>query len=205
MYRYVIFDFDGTIADSGEMVNRVFTGLCEKYNVSGITSRDIKHRKELPFTKQLKLLLTVSRFKAEFQRAYYENVGFLKAFDQMLELLPQLQGADYRLAILTSNNRDNISHFFDLNHIELDLEILSAKGFFGKHRCLNRFMEEHGCEAKDILYIGDEARDIMACNRAGVDIAFVKWGFDGDEDVSVLKPRYTVSSVQELKNLLLSS
>ncbi len=45
-------------------------------------------------------------------------------------------------------------------------------------------MKDNGLSAADILYVGDGIRDIAACNKANVDIAFANWGMDANEDLS---------------------
>lgn len=49
---------------------------------------------------------------------------------------------------------------------------------FGKHTVINSFIKKHNLNKKDVLYIGDELRDIEACKKSKIKIISVTWGFD---------------------------
>jgi phosphoglycolate phosphatase len=90
-----------------------------------------------------------------------------------------------------------------LNNINFEIIVLSSKGLFGKHKAITNFLKEYQCVPDDILYVGDEIRDIKACKKSGVDIAFVRWGLDGNEDIYDLSPKYIISTAGELENIIL--
>lgn len=49
-----------------------------------------------------------------------------------------------------------------------------------------------------MLYIGDEVRDIEACKKAGVNIAWVSWGYDTVETAIRAKPDFVVDRAMEV-------
>lgn len=198
MYKYLIFDFDGTIVDSDNTMNEIINSLAEKYNFNDY-SRDFKN---LSISQKLKTLFFVQKVKPEFRKIYGEKIDTIKAFDKMIALIESLYQSGYSLSILTSNTEDNVKRFFRLNDISFNIPIISSKGFFGKTKVIRKYIENNNCLLSDVLYIGDEIRDIKACNKAGIDIAFVKWGLDGKKDIAALATRYAVSTPIELENLL---
>lgn len=50
--------------------------------------------------------------------------------------------------------------------------------------------------------MGDELRDILACQKNGVRVVWVGWGYDGEELVRVAAPDFTVHSPEEILNLV---
>jgi phosphoglycolate phosphatase len=198
MYKYIIFDFDGTIADSDKTVNDILSDLAVKYHFDRVSPKVFKHKSELSFPKKIKMLLFIHRVESEFKNRYGEAIASIKAFDHMLAVISQIHDAGYTIAILSSNTKSNIEKFFQINQVPFGMKVLPSKGLFGKHKAITGFMKESLCGPKDVLYVGDEIRDIKACKKSGVDIAFVRWGLDGDEDISILKPNYVISSPQEL-------
>ena len=59
-------------------------------------------------------------------------------------------------------------------------------------------MKDNGFSAADILYVGDEVRDIKACNKVNVDIAFANWGVDANEDLSSYSVKYILENPSDL-------
>jgi phosphoglycolate phosphatase len=54
----------------------------------------------------------------------------------------------------------------------------------------------------NVLYVGDEVRDIVACKKAGVKIAWVDWGYDLKEAVADEKPDYLISNPLEIISIV---
>ena len=70
-------------------------------------------------------------------------------------------------------------------------------------KTIKEFAKDHGVAMSDLLYIGDEIRDVKACNRCGVDIAFVRWGLDAGASLEEFEVRYEVDTPKALAELLL--
>lgn len=135
---------------------------------------------------------------------YGESISKIRPYDGVLQMLQTLNGChSHQLVILSSNSVENIKAFLKMNTIEIDCNVLTAKGLFGKHRAIKDYIAKQKCETSDILYIGDEIRDILACNKAGVDIAFVKWGVDSNEDIESFKVKYLAETPSDLLTFLL--
>ena len=130
-------------------------------------------------TQKVRMLSFMMKIQPEFIALYGENLEKIHLFDGMLELLLACHKKGYRIAVLSSNAVENIRAFFGRHSLPFDLEIVSSNGLFGKHKTIKEFAKEHGVTVSDLLYIGDEIRDVKACNRCGADIAFVRWGLDG--------------------------
>lgn len=48
---------------------------------------------------------------------------------------------------------------------------------------IKRFLKSKKITEKDMLYVGDEQRDVAACKKAGVNVIWVSWGYDVIETV----------------------
>ena len=51
---------------------------------------------------------------------------------------------------------------------------------------------------KEVLYIGDEVRDVVAAHKAGVDIAAVGWGINDWKTLADEEPTHQVAKPDEL-------
>ena len=57
-------------------------------------------------------------------------------------------------------------------------------------------------DRSDVLYIGDELRDVEAAKKAGVKVAAVTWGFHNAELLRTGTPDYVVNDANELVGLV---
>jgi phosphoglycolate phosphatase len=204
MYRYIIFDFDGTIADSGALVDKILDDLAVKNKFQGLSAKDFKHREGLTLSKKIQMLLFIRKVSKTFKERYKEIIPVLKPFEKMLGLLAAVHAAGYPLVIISSNTEANIKAFFRNHQFDLKMTVLSSEGLFGKHKAIKAFLKQCGCATGDVLYAGDEIRDINACHKAGIDIAFVTWGLDGKDDVSAMMPKFIIDDPDQLSEIVLN-
>ena len=69
---------------------------------------------------------------------------------------------------------------------------------------LRKFLKAKQLKPSEILYVGDEARDITACKKLGVKVAWVRWGYDAEEAIQNTPPDYTSCNPAELLHLILT-
>ena len=63
-------------------------------------------------------------------------------------------------------------------------------------------MEKHNLKPQEIIYVGDEVRDIQACKKIGVKIIAVSWGYNSKEILDREKPDYLVNKPIEIPKIL---
>lgn len=206
MYRCVIFDFDGTLGNTEDLALRVAVTLAEKYNFRSIT------RKEIPLIKGMTpregmAYMGISRFRLPF--IIREAHQILKSEMSRVPLSrPELSDALLRMAadqielgIITSNSQDNVEAFLALHEIPV-FGFVRSSSVFGKSRHFRKVLKSLRLERQELLYVGDECRDIHAARRAGIPIAVVTWGFNSRECLVAEKPDYLVDTVEELERIV---
>jgi phosphoglycolate phosphatase len=102
-------------------------------------------------------------------------VPLLQFNEGMKELLLSLAQNNMRFAVLSSNSKSNIEHFFELNKISCK-DIFCSRSVFGKHILINKFLKQKNLKPSEILYVGDELRDVIACRKSDVPMAWGKLG-----------------------------
>ena len=105
---------------------------------------------------------------------------------------------------MSSNSLDNINTFLEANHIELFENIQSSRGLFDKHVTINRLISKLGVKKDEVIYIGDEYRDIEACKKIGIKVISVLWGFDPKELLEKAQPDYIVSEPNEISQIIMN-
>lgn len=203
----LIFDFDGTLVDSMQLYIRGFNAVgadfgLPKINLTNLQEmkhssiRDLMKKYGLSSVKLTKLLFMVNR-------NVRREVAAVKFFPKIKSLLIKLSKR-YQLGILTSNHVENVEDFLKEQDFEGIFDFIYASNdLFGKDKVLKNLIKKYHLKKQEVLYFGDEVRDIEACQKMQIKIAAVTWGFNGQELLAFKNPDYLFSSPDEIANLLI--
>ncbi|OWK36060.1 HAD-IA family hydrolase [Fimbriiglobus ruber] len=200
-YRLVLFDFDGTLADSLPVALAVFNGLAPRFNLRPIV--DLDAARGTP-TRQLLKQMGVSFWKLPrliraFQEAAADHMDALKLHTGLGPVLGQLRADGYRLGILSSNREDNIRRCLRANSVESHFDfVVGYPKLFGKAKALRRILRAHHVDRADVLFVGDELRDLEAGRKVRVSTAAVTWGFHAESLLTAGGATYLVRNPDEL-------
>jgi phosphoglycolate phosphatase len=212
MLKHIIFDFDGTIADSSDIGVQIFNELSEKYNYKKLTREELILVNNRPIKERLKHigvpLYRLPGLIMDAQSRYRLLLSLLKNFAGMKELFETLTAEGFSLSIISSNSAENIESFLKSNGLNYFDNIISVNNLFGKHIALRKFLKKNKLKGSEIIYIGDELRDIQACKKIPVRIITVSWGYDsldllksGDPDFISDKPEDILKIIQEINQI----
>lgn len=206
-YKYIVFDFDGTIADSRNVFIALYNELAIKHGYGQITAMNLQQLRGMSIAQRCKLL-KVPMYKVPFLastviKQFGDSVPMLQFNEGMKELLQSLGENNVQTAVLSSNSQKNIQQFFDINGIRIN-DIFCSRSIFGKHILINKFLKQKNLKPSDILYIGDELRDVIACKKSGVSMAWVSWGYDSIESLENNKPDYVIHNPVEILSLVIN-
>jgi len=205
MVRYVLFDFDGTLVDSLNIVIEVYNQLAEKYEAKKIEQKDIAYLKGLSIMERSKFLnFKLYKFPLlalDIYKLYKHSIKDLILFDGIKELLEELHACGIQLAIVSTNSEHNIRACLKHNQIEYVNEIICSNNMFGKNEDIKRFLKTHKLKDSEVIYVGDEARDIIAGKKSGVKVIWVSWGFDQIDNAKKEHPNYIVNKPHEILHI----
>ncbi|MEL6578529.1 MAG: HAD hydrolase-like protein, partial [Cyanobacteria bacterium J06621_12] len=85
---------------------------------------------------------------------------------------------------------NNLSHLFRY--------VYSGTAIFGKHRVLNQVIKEHRIDKCEVIYVGDETRDIRSARKSNIPVIAVSWGFNAAEILAEHQPDILVDQPLEL-------
>lgn len=201
--KVILFDFDGTIADTYQAIAKITNQLSTEFGykaldqeelilIKNISSREIVKRSEISI---FKLPFLVRRVRAELSK----EIAELQPIKGITQVLLELKKQGYILGIVTSNNKENVNIFLEKNQLDhLFSYIYSSTAIFGKHRVLNQVIREHNIAQSDIIYVGDETRDIRSARKSLISVVAVSWGFNAAEILQEHEPDYLVAEPSEL-------
>lgn len=206
MQKVILFDFDGTIADSVPGIYEIFNILAEKYNFTQIQEKDMDELRGEPVTalfKRYKVpLFKMPLLARDTKTLQMERMPFLKPIAGIKAALDVLQKEGYVLGILTSDGKENVESFLQRYKLEIFQYITSDSSLFGKDKVLHRFMKKYAIAKENLVYVGDEIRDVEACKKISVPVIAVTWGFNSKEGLQQYRPNYLIQKPGELVSVL---
>jgi len=202
--QYIIFDFDGTIANTFNVIKELGKELKKEYTGEDVNFDDIKDNEIKYFFKKFKvplykLPIIVKQVKKQLS---FRIENDIKTFPGMKKVLSKLNDK-YKLAILSSNSKENIIKFLQRNKLGEYFEFIhSDSSIFGKHISINNMIKKYNLDPSKIIYVGDEKRDIVACKKSKIEMIAVTWGYNSRKFLLKSKPKYIVDGPSGLLKIL---
>jgi phosphoglycolate phosphatase len=202
-YRALTFDFDGTIADTLGETRKIFNEIAPEYGIREVEEHEVSALRHLSL-KEILLKLDIPNYRvpsiiARGTSMMRKNIERLQLIDGMKEALVELRSQTDHFGILTSNATANVDVFLQNHGIrELFDFISSTSKLTGKSRHLRAIRRTFSLEHSEMIYIGDELRDVKAAQKAGIPHAAVSWGFNSRESLAEAKPTYLFDHPKEL-------
>lgn len=205
MTKLVIFDFDGTIADSFGVILDAFKKLVP--NMQNLSDKEIEILRNKPY-KDIVDYFGISYFRVpslivKGRQMLRRSIDHVEPFPGIATSLAKLKKDGYKLCIISSNATQNIEHFLDKHTLRSNFDIVKGNvGLLGKPKLIRAIRRQLNYHANDVIYVGDEPRDIDAAHKAQVFSIAVSWGFAGREILAKQNPTLIVDSTRELSGAI---
>lgn len=201
--KLVIFDFDGTIAQTQDAIIRIINHLAPEFGYSPLTTAEIEQFRHLTIKEIIQqsqvplwqLPFLVRRVRQDLQ----QQITLVQPVAGIEQALEQLKQHHYYLGILTSNSEDNACQFLRHHGLLHYFNFVESSSFlWGKGKVLHRLIQQRNLSPKAVMYVGDETRDIMASHESGVKVTAVSWGFNSIMALAKCQPHALISHPNQL-------
>lgn len=188
--KTLVFDFDGTLADSFELVMDIAYTLT---NVPRQSPKEVARLRQLPLIKAVREmhipLRMVPRLLVKGRQKMHERIHEIHPFPGIPEALKQLHDMGYHLLVTSSNSEHNVRTFLRTNDLESYFDgVYGNASLFNKAASLKKVLKRNRLDAADCFYIGDEVRDIVAATKVGMEPAAVAWGYQARAALEAHRP-----------------
>lgn len=179
--RAVIFDFDGTIADSLAAVIGVFEDLTGRHG--HYSPEQIQSMRDLSFP-ELIAVLRVPRWKVPLlllrgRRMLTAHLQDIALHAGMLPAIKKLHEDGIPLYVLSSNSTENVELYLKRHHMHSYFSgVYGGASLLGKAPQLLKLIDRAHINVQQSWYVGDETRDVSAARSVGLNIASVTWGYN---------------------------
>ena len=210
-YKTYLFDADGTLLDTTELIFQSFFNSCRIFGNYEIERTEVYKHIGIPLRTQLELYLG-KRSESEYQEilsthsAYQKEIyrQTLKAFDGVFSNLEKLQNRGAQLGIVSSRTRETLDRYMKYVNIFDFFTVISTPEVTTNHKPHPEpvfwAMEQLKADPNETIFIGDAIYDIQSGNSAGVDTAFVTWGHNTEDHVGG-NPTYIINDLKELLSI----
>ncbi|MGD8867100.1 MAG: HAD-IA family hydrolase [Gemmatimonadales bacterium] len=210
-YRGILFDLDGTLVDSLELILSSYRHTLSVHLGRVLPDEDWLKTMGMPLRVQLaRFSDSPEQIEAMFRTYVAHNQAqhdrLLRFFPGMREGVVTLRKADYRLCVVTSKIRE---------HAIRELAVAGLDGLFDGLVGANEVqhakpdpepvllgLERIGVTAGDALMVGDSVYDLRAARAAGVDAAAALWGPFRREQLEEGQPTYWLRDLSDLLAIL---
>ena len=199
MIKYIVFDFDGTLADTFDVIKTIAMNEYTEYDIDLELfkyegAKGLLKKLNIPRWKIPGMILNVS--------TKLRNSKDIKLFPGIIDLLISLK-KEYKIGVLSSNSKEIIMDTLKEYNIENLFEfVYSDSSLFGKHLVLKKMCNKYNIHPLDVMYVGDEDRDIIASKKVNIKTIAVTWGFNSKEKLSREKPDYLVDSPFQILEIM---
>ncbi len=201
-YKLVIFDFDGTLADSFPWFVKMMDVVTEKFNLTKIDKDNLSELRKLDslsFLKHLKIpLYKLPKISTFMRNMMSENIEEIKMFDGIENMFHELKKVGHKIAIVSTNSKENIIKVLGDELINMNDHFVGGVSVFGKESKLKKVLKFSGIDKKDAIYIGDELRDIHASKKLGMACGAVAWGVNDADALAALEPDEMFYEVEQI-------
>lgn len=206
--KLVFFDFDGTIADTLNVVVSITNRLALEFGHKPIEPEELAKIQKFSSRQIIKYsgisILKVPFLLAKVKAELKNEIQTVEPFPELKPVLMELRNQVDTLGILSSNSEENIITFLSANNLELFDFIHTEAPLFSKSRIINKILKQTNIKPEESIYVGDETRDIEAAKRSHVKAIAVSWGFNSKEILAQQNPDFLIHEPTELIDIILN-
>lgn len=207
MVKYVAFDFDGTLVDSRSVFISVFNQLASKHNFLKIEWENMTHLRSLSMSERFNYL-KVPLYKlpfltAQFLSLYTKSLSDIVIVPGIKSTITALKNMGLSVAVISTNSKANIKAVLDLHDLDIP-EVYSSSKLFGKHHIIKKFLNQQKLKPSEVVYVGDEHRDLLACRKNQVKMIWVSWGYDSRSIIDKERPDFIAEAPDTIVSILSS-
>jgi phosphoglycolate phosphatase len=203
----VIFDFDGTVADSFAESLLAYNRVAPRLRLRRVKEDEVPELRRMSGGRLMQALgipmWKLPRLMISVRADLLDHFHSVKPIAGIGEALQDLADAGHHLAIVTSNSQENVRGFLARHGLEIFETVVAGTSIFGKSTRLRRLVKTARTNATNSVYIGDTSPDIRAAREARTAAVAVTWGFSDREPLAAESPDALVESTGDLAGAVL--
>ncbi|GAE92753.1 pyrophosphatase PpaX [Gracilibacillus boraciitolerans JCM 21714] len=205
----ILFDLDGTLIDTNELIIASFTHTVEKYGDRPYTREEIMDFIGPPLTDSLKKVNVdnVEEMIATYRKHNYENhEKYVTAFPTVVETIKTLKDKGFQLGIVTTKLTDTAKLGLKITGMDQLFDVLigldDVEHAKPHPEPILKAIELLKANPMTTIMVGDNYHDIEAGHNAGVQTAGVAWTIKGRKTLEAHDPNYMLEKMSDLLEIV---
>ena len=204
----VLFDLDGTILDTNDLITHSFKYTFETYGLT-FSNEEILQFNGPPLIETFTNINP--EMAAEMVETYREHNmkhhdEYVKLFPHVIETLEQLKEHNKKLAIVTAKMRSGALYGIELTglkpYFDSIVTVCDVSNSKPHPEPVLKAMKDLDGKPESTLMVGDNYHDIEAGKNAGVRTAGVAWSIKGKEYLEGLEPTYMLEDMKDVLTIV---
>jgi phosphoglycolate phosphatase len=206
MTKTIIFDFDGTLADTLGILIEITNELAPEFGYRPVDEQQVAQLQGLS-SREIVKVAGISRWQIpfllrRFKLSFRQKTDEVQLFPGVTQMLKTLRYAGYKIGIISSNSVENIYTVLCRHQVDHLFSFVHSCSIFGKSRAISSALRAHHIQLSEAIYVGDEIRDIDAARRSRIPVIAVTWGFNGIDILTQRQPDHLAHKPPEIIQLL---
>lgn len=207
-YPVILFDLDGTLIDTNELILESFVHTFEIHCPGRYTKKDVIPIMGEPLHDQMhhfdpnhvkEMVATYQRFNES------EHDHYVHAFPHVQEVLQQLYHKGVIMGVVSNKRRKVVEMGLKLFQLDTLMQVVICAGEAEKNKpapdMLFLALEKLRRSPKEALMVGDSRYDLIAAQNAEIDSAGVGWSLHIG-DLKKHHPTYWMEDMRELAKII---
>nr|WP_263324884.1 pyrophosphatase PpaX [Neobacillus sp. Marseille-Q6967] len=205
----LLFDLDGTLIDTNELIISTYLHTLEKYFPGKYAREDV-----LPFLGPTlhEVFGNMDPERVEEMVLEYRNFNIanhdqlVREFEGVFETVQTLSDKGYKLAIVTTKREDVALKGLRLMGLDQFFDVMVAYDHVKKVKPdpepIMLALEKLGSKPEEAMMVGDNFHDILAGKNAGTKAVGVAWSIKGRDYIAKYEPDYILENMKDLLTIL---
>ena len=199
----ILFDFDGTLAETMMLIYNVFNRLSGTYGYRHLPADEIEVVRHMTVHEFIDHA-GISPWKVPIvaihaRRLMHKDIHQIHPPAGLVDVLTRLHASGrYHMDILTSNRPKNVRSFLAEHNMDWFDEVHSTHRILSKKQRVRKYIRKKGIDPQKLYYVGDTTVDVESARLAGARAVAVTWGLNTVEALARANPDHLVVHPGEL-------
>ena len=205
MVKTILFDFDGTIANTLPLCFEAFRTVFKEFDQVILTNDEIKEMFGPSETEIIQLNVKHPDKLQAMERFYevYETLhpSYVKPMEDLHNLLEELDGNGINLGIVTGKAKRSLDISLQQLNIQSNFAVVITGDDVTNPKPHGEgvilAMQELSVTPEEVLFVGDSEADVLAGKEANVTTVGVHWSEEVQSADFNTKPDYYLTSIEQ--------
>jgi pyrophosphatase PpaX len=209
MFKYILFDLDGTLINSNDVIIKCLRETAKKYINRDLSNEELNNILGKPIKDQLLLIhnKNVEEMIECYKKLYRKYRDELtKEFEGIKEMLDTLKEKGYTMGIVTSKGTSGIEHALTKFHMHRYFDVTISANDVENHKPhpepILKALKALDGNIQEAILIGDSLSDILCGKNTGIITILVDWSILPREMLLKADPNFVAKTPEDIVNII---